>query len=91
MIEIIRKLYFIKRRNIILNYGMKFPGIIVGRECIHDDGPDSYYVIVRYQKEGREYECNSPFLSFSPFDLKSNDVDVYHLKGYCYIDNFKRK
>lgn len=91
MIEIIRKLYFIKRRNTILNYGMKFPGIIVGRECIHDDGPDSYYVIVRYQKEGREYECNSPFLSFSPFDLKNNDVDVYHLKGYCYIDNFKRK
>ncbi len=96
IVQVRKKRKFIKRRNILLTYGTKVPGIIVERKenCYYSDDGKRYYdyhVVVKFEHQGQVQKYKTPLLNFSLNRLISDDVDIYIYHGYCYVDNFKLK
>ncbi len=96
----IKKRKFINKRNTIIENGIKLPGTIIDTITVYDidrsmnerdNSQRYYYFVVEYNYKGQTKKFNTPYISFSPSNLLSKDVDVYIYNDEIYVDNLKFK
>lgn len=90
---------FIKKRNLIIQNGIKVDGTIIDKKInIHKRKRDNYtdtytftYLVIEYFYDGKKNNYITPAIAFSTNLLMDKTVDVFIYNKEIYVDNYKLK